>query len=223
LKVCGELPFSPFKIHYQGNAVMFWFLGIVGVLVFIVVVIAVFLIGIYNSLVGLRNRFKNAFSQIDVQLKRRYDLIPNLVEVAKGYMKHESETLEAVIAARNTAISAQKAASANPGDPSAMKGLAQSESQLGGTLSRLLMVSEAYPDLKANENMLSLQEELTSTENKVTFARQGYNDSVTAYNTAREVFPAVFFAASFGFMPAELWELDDKEAAAAKERPQISF
>lgn len=204
---------------------MFWWI-VGGVVCFFGVVllgILLFIWNVYNGLVVARNRYKNAFSQIDVQLKRRYDLIPNLVEVAKGYMKHESETLEAVIAARNTAISAQKAASANPGDPDAMKNLAQSESALGGTLSRLLMVSEAYPDLKANENMLSLQEELTSTENKVTFARQGYNDTVTSYNNAREVFPAVLFASSLGFHQAELWELDEKEAEAARARPQVDF
>ena len=159
-------------------------IGCVCVLGLIVLAIALFVWKTYNNLVVARNRYKNAFSQIDVQLKRRYDLIPNLVEVAKGYMSHEKETLEAVIAARNTAISAQKAASANPGDPDAMKGLAQAESGLGGTLSRLLMVSESYPDLKANENMLSLQEELTSTENKVAYARQGYNDAVTTYNSS---------------------------------------
>lgn len=204
---------------------MFWYIVIGGVcfLGIILLAIAAFVLKVYNGLVVHRNRYKNAFSQIDVQLKRRYDLIPNLVEVAKGYMKHESETLEAVIAARNSAISAQKAASENPGDPTAMKNLAQSESALGGTLSRLLMVSEAYPDLKANENMLSLQEELTSTENKVTFARQGYNDSVTTYNTSRETFPAVLFANSLGFHPAELWELDEKEAEEARARPKIEF
>lgn len=203
---------------------VFWItIGCVCVLGLIVLAIALFVWKTYNNLVVARNRYKNAFSQIDVQLKRRYDLIPNLVEVAKGYMSHEKETLEAVIAARNTAISAQKAASANPGDPDAMKGLAQAESGLGGTLSRLLMVSESYPDLKANENMMSLQEELTSTENKVSFSRQGYNDSVTTYNTARETFPAVLFAQSLGFHPAELWELDEKEAEAARARPQIDF
>ncbi len=202
---------------------MWYVIGGVCVVGVIVLGILLFLWKVYNGLVVARNRYKNAFSQIDVQLKRRYDLIPNLVEVAKGYMKHESETLEAVIAARNTAISAQKAASADPGDPAAMKNLAQSESALGGTLSRLMMVSEAYPDLKANENMLSLQEELTSTENKVTFARQGYNDSVTSYNNTREVFPAIVVANSLGFLPAELWELDEKEAEAARARPQIEF
>lgn len=202
-----------------------WYIiiGIVCVVGALVLFVLLYLWKIYNNLVVQRNRYLNAFSQIDVQLKRRYDLIPNLVEVAKGYMKHESETLEAVIAARNTAISAQKAASAAPGDPAAMQNLAQSESALGGTLSRLLMVSEDYPDLKANENMLALQEELTSTENKVTFARQGYNDSVTSFNTTREVFPAVLFASSLGFHQAELWELDEKEAEAARTRPQIEF
>ena len=147
-------------------------------------------IGIYNSLVSLRNRYENAWSQIDVQLKRRHDLIPNLVEVAKGYMKHESETLEKVIMARNQAVQATQTVSANPGDPSAMKQFQAAEGQLNGALGRLLMIAESYPDLKANQNMLSLQEELTSTENKVAFSRQGFNDSVTSYNTAREKFPA---------------------------------
>ncbi|MEE2640128.1 MAG: LemA family protein [Planctomycetota bacterium] len=187
------------------------------------VAVALYAWSVYNGLVVQRNRYKNAFSQIDVQLKRRYDLIPNLVETAKGYMKHESETLEAVIAARNTAFAAQQAASANPGDPSTMQNLAQSEASLGGTLSRLLMVSENYPDLKANQNMLSLQEELTSTENKVGFARQGYNDSVTSYNNSREVFPAVLFAGKLGFHAAELWELDEKEAEEARARPKVEF
>src|SRR5215208_5654134 len=146
-------------------------------------------VAIYNGLVVLRNRFKNAFSQIDVQLKRRHDLIPNLVETVKGYMKHESGTLEAVIQARNVAATAGRAAAQNPGDARAMSGLSIAESQLNGALGRLMAVAEAYPDLKANQTMLNLQEELTSTENKVAFARQAYNDSVTQYNTQRETFP----------------------------------
>ena len=189
-------------------------LGVVGLL------IVFFVIGIYNSLVKLRNRFENAFSQIDVQLKRRYDLIPNLVETAKGYMKHEQETLTAVIAARNQAMSAQQAASAKPGDPSTMKQLMAAESGLGGALSRLMMVAEAYPDLKANQNMMSLQEELTSTENKVAYARQGYNDAVTSYNTQRETFPAVIFAGMLGFTEAELMEIEN---AAERAAPKVSF
>ena len=186
----------------------------------VVAVIVLLVAGIYNRLVTLRNRFKNAFAQIDVQLKRRYDLIPNLVEVAKGYMKHERETLEAVIAARNQAVSANARAAANPGDPAAMKGLMGAEGQLGGVLGRLFALAEAYPDLKANQNMLQLMEELTSTENKISFARQAYNDAVTVYNTAREVFPAVIFAGMFGFGPAELFEVT---APAEKEAPKVSF
>jgi LemA protein len=183
-------------------------------------VLLVFLVGIYNGLVKLRNRYQNAFSQIDVQLKRRYDLIPNLVEMVKGYMKHEQDTLTKVIEARNLAISAGQRAAANPGDPSSMKQLASAESQLGGALSRLLMVAESYPDLKANQNMMSLQEELTSTENKISFARQGYNDSVTEYNSAREVFPAVVFAGMMGFGPAQLLEIEN---AKEREAPKVQF
>ncbi len=190
------------------------------VVLFIVIVIAVWAIGIYNNLITLRNRYENAFSQIDVQLKRRYDLIPNLVETAKGYMKHESETLEAVIQARNQAFSAGKNAAAKPGEPGSMRDLAQAESQLGGALSRLMMVAESYPDLKANQNMLSLQEELTSTENKVSFSRQGFNDSVTSFNISRERFPAVVIAGMLGFAKAELWEIEDPKEKAA---PQVSF
>jgi LemA protein len=186
----------------------------------LILVVFIFLIAIYNKLVQLRNRFKNAFAQIDVQLKRRYDLIPNLVEVAKGYMKHEKETLEAVTSARNLAVTAGQAAAANPGDPNAMKGLMGAEAQLGGALSRLLAVAESYPDLKANQNMLSLQEELTSTENKVAFSRQGYNDSVMRYNTYREQFPAVLLAGTFGFGPAELFEVESEKERAA---PQVKF
>ncbi|MCX6956131.1 MAG: LemA family protein [Verrucomicrobia bacterium] len=191
-----------------------------GVVLALVVVLGLWIAGIYNNLVALRNRFKNAFAQIDVQLKRRYDLIPNLVEVAKGYMKHESTTLEAVIKARNIALAASQTAAANPADANAMKGLMSAEAGLGGALSRLMVVSEQYPDLKANTNMLQLTEELTSTENKVSFARQAYNDAVMIYNTAREVFPSVIFAGMFGFLPAELFKIDDP---AERNAPKVSF
>jgi LemA protein len=193
---------------------------VVVVLLVAAVLVAAFCIAIYNGLVTLRNRFKNAFAQIDVQLKRRNDLIPNLVETAKGYMKHERETLEAVVNARNAAYSAGQQAAANPGDPQAMKGLMQAESQLGGALSRLMAVMEAYPDLKANQNMMALQEELTSTENKVAFSRQAYNDAVTRYNTKREQFPAVLLAGALGFHEAELFEVEDQ---AEREVPKVEF
>jgi len=195
-------------------------LGILAGLIGLLVIIALVCIGIYNNLVSLRNRYKNAFAQIDVQLKRRYDLIPNLVETAKGYMKHESETLEAVIAARNAAYSASQKAVENPGDPTAMRSLGGAEGQLGGAIGRLFAVAEAYPDLKANQNMLALQEELTSTENKVAFSRQGYNDSVMRYNTARETFPSVIFAGMFGFGEAELFEIENEKE---REAPQVKF
>jgi LemA protein len=191
------------------------------VLLAIVVVLALWVTGIYNSLVALRNRFKNAFAQIDVQLKRRYDLIPNLVEVAKGYIKHERETLEAVISARNTASTAAQAAGASPGNPAAMQALGQAEGNLSGTLSRMFAVAESYPDLKANQNMLALQEELSSTENKVSFARQAFNDAVMEYNTGRESFPGNFFAGMFGFAPAEL--LQATEAPEERKAPQVRF
>ena len=187
----------------------------------IVVVIVLWIVGIFNGLVSARNRFKNAFAQIDVQLKRRYDLIPNLVETAKGYIKHERETLEAVIAARNTAQVAAQAAGANPGNPAAMQGLNQAEGALTGVLGRLFAVAEAYPDLKANQNMLALQEELSSTENKVAFARQGYNDSVMEYNVKRESFPANIFAGMFSFGPAE--QLQATESAEERKAPQVKF
>jgi len=182
--------------------------------------IVVFVIGAYNRLVALKNRFKNAYAQIDVQLKRRYDLIPNLVETAKAYMKHESGTLEAVVAARNIAYAASKAAAANPGDASAMKNLVSAEGGLGGALSRLMVVSEQYPDLKANQNMMQLTEELTSTENKISFARQAYNDSVMEYNTSRESFPSNMIANTFGFTAAELFVIDKAEQ---KDAPKVSF
>ena len=180
----------------------------------------VFVVGMYNRLVSLRNRFKNAFSQIDVQLKRRYDLIPNLVETAKGYLQHERNTLEAVIAARNAASAASTRAAQTPGDPNAMKQLAGAEAALTGTLGRFFALAEAYPDLKANQTMSRLMEELTSTENKVAFARQSYNDSVMAYNTARETFPTNFIAGPFNFGPAQLFEIDRPEQ---KEAPKVSF
>jgi len=185
-----------------------------------VLAIIVFVIGGFNKLVTLRNRYKNAYAQIDVQLKRRYDLIPNLVEVAKGYIKHERETLENVTKARNIAYAASQAAAANPGDANAMKNLISAESGLAGTLSRLMAVSESYPTLKANENMMQLTEELTSTENKISFARQAYNDSVMGYNTDREVFPSNIIAGIFNFGPAELFAVDKPEE---KQAPKVSF
>ncbi len=187
----------------------------------VIVVLVVWAIAIYNGLVTLRNRFKNAFSQIDVQLKRRYDLIPNLVETARAYLTHERETLEAVTRARNTALAAAQAAGANPGNPQAMQSLGQAEGALSGVLGRLLAVAESYPELKANQNMLALQEELSSTENKVAFARQAYNDSVMDYNTRRESFPANVFAGTFGFGPAEL--LQATESADERRAPKVSF
>ena len=186
----------------------------------IIVGAVLFAITIYNRLVAGRNRFKNAFAQIDVQLTRRHDLIPNLVETAKGYMKHERETLEGVINARNTAVSGLKAAAADPTNPEAMKKLADAEQGLSGALGRLFALSEAYPDLKANENMMQLSEELTTTENKVAFARQAYNDSVMDYNTLRESFPNNFFAGWFAFRAAELLEIEDE---SKRETPKVSF
>jgi LemA protein len=192
---------------------------LVGLLV-VCLAVASFAIGGFNKLVTMRNRYKNAYAQIDVQLKRRYDLIPNLVETVKGYMAHERDTLENVTKARNIAIAASQAAAANPGDASAMKNLSAAETGLAGTLSRLMMVSEAYPDLKANQNMMQLTEELTSTENKISFARQAYNDSVMTYNTDREVFPSNIIAGMFNFGPAELFAIDKPEQ---KEAPKVSF
>ncbi|OHE78738.1 MAG: hypothetical protein A3G75_00575 [Verrucomicrobia bacterium RIFCSPLOWO2_12_FULL_64_8] len=184
------------------------------------VVLVLMVIGIYNRLVALRNRFKNAFAQIDVQLKRRYDLIPNLVETAKGYLKHERETLENVIKARNVAAAAAQAAAANPADAAAVKSLGTAETGLVGAMSRLMVVAEQYPDLKANQNMMQLTEELTSTENKISFARQAYNDSVMVYNTTRETFPSVIFAGMFGFTAAELFQI---ESAAERVAPKVKF
>ena len=190
------------------------------IIVLVGALLLVFVIGGYNALVTLRNRYKNAFSQIDVQLKRRYDLIPNLVETAKGYLQHERGTLEAVIAARNTAVAANTRAAQNPGDASAMKDLSSAETALSGVMTRLFALSEAYPDLKANTTMMTLMEELSSTENKVSFARQAYNDSVMAYNTRREVFPSNIIAGMFNFAPAELFVIDKPEE---KEAPKVAF
>jgi LemA protein len=178
-------------------------------------------IGIYNRLVTLKNRFENGFSQIEVQLQRRYDLIPSLVETVKGYMKHERETLEAVIQARNQAVSGLQAAAGDPGNAAAISQLAGAEGMLGGALGKLFALSESYPDLKANQNMASLQEELTSTENKVSFARQAFNDSVTAYNTYKQTFPPVFVAGMFGHgNDASLLEF---ESELIQDAPKISF
>ena len=196
--------------------------SIMGILLLVVPVffVLMWIVSAFNRLVALRNRFKNAFAQIDVQLKRRYDLIPNLVETAKGYIKHERGTLEAVIAARNAASAANLKAARSPGDASAMKELSGAETALTGTLGRLFALSEAYPDLKANTTMMSLMEELTSTENKVAFARQAYNDAVMGYNTQRESFPSNMIAGSFNFAPAELFVI---EKAAEKEAPKVTF
>lgn len=192
---------------------------LIGIVV-LVAILALFVIGIYNGLVRLRNVYKNAFSQIDVQLKRRHDLIPNLVETAKGYMSHERETLDAVISARNMAESARKAAAANPGDPGMIGQLGAAEAGLGGVLGRLFAVAEAYPDLKANQNMMQLSEELTTTENKVAFARQAYNDSVMTFNTKREVFPNNIIAGMFNFSEAALFEIENE---AEKQAPKVEF
>ena len=182
--------------------------------------LVVWVIGMYNGLVTLRNRYKNAFAQIDVQLKRRYDLIPNLVETAKGYMAHEKGTLEAVINARNQAQAARDTVAQNPGNPQAMQGLNQAEAGLTASMTKFMMLQEAYPDLKANQNMMQLTEELTSTENKIAFARQAYNDAVMSYNNKREMFPSSFIAGTFNFTEATLFEVkDDKE----REAVQVKF
>ena len=194
-----------------------------GWIIFLALIAAIvfWVIGAYNRLVSLRNVFRNAFAQIDVQLKRRYDLIPNLVETAKGYMKHERETLEAVIHARAGAVTANGAAAANPGDPQAMKQLMAAEGLLSGALGKLFALAEAYPDLKANQNMMQLSEELTSTENKIAFARQAYNDSVMTYNTAVEQFPSNIVASAFSFKTAEL--LAATESAEEKKPVRVQF
>lgn len=192
-----------------------------GWIVFIVIVlIAVFFVSIFNKLVGGRNAYKNAFAQIDVQLTRRHDLIPNLVETAKGYMKHERETLEAVITARNAAVTGLKNAAANPTDPNAVQQLAGAENALSGALGRMFALAEAYPDLKANQNMMQLSEELTSTENKVAFARQAFNDAVMTYNNGREMFPNSIVANMFSFLPAQLLEIESPEKRAV---PVVKF
>ncbi|MFD1085880.1 LemA family protein [Micromonospora andamanensis] len=195
---------------------------IIGLVCLVLIVVAVvgFGVSIYNGLVRARNAYRNAFAQIDVQLVRRHDLIPNLVETAKGYLKHERETLEAVINARNAAVNAQATAAATPGDPAAMQQLSGAENMLTATLGRLFALSEAYPDLKANQNMMQLSEELTSTENRVAFARQAYNDAVMAYNNKREVFPSSVVAGMFSFGPAALFQPDDPQQRQA---PQVSF
>ena len=191
------------------------------VIVGVSIVLVMIVVGIYNKLVTLKNRFENAFSQIEVQLQRRYDLIPNLIETVKGYMAHEKETLEAVIQARNQAQSSLQAASQNPGDATAIAGLAGAEGMLGGALGRIFALSESYPDLKANQNMANLQEELSSTENKVAFSRQAFNDSVTAYNTYKQTFPPVFFAGMFGHsQDGTLLEFESKKI---KEAPKVQF
>lgn len=186
----------------------------------IVILLLVFAVGLYNRLVMLRNRIKNAFAQIDVQLTRRHDLIPNLVETAKGYIKHERETLEAVTQARNLAVAGLKAAAADPTSAEALQKLSGAEAALNGALGRLIAVAESYPDLKANQNMMQLSEELTSTENRVAFARQAYNDSVLDYNNARETFPSSIIAGSFRFTPAAMLEIED---VAKRAVPKVSF
>jgi LemA protein len=190
------------------------------ILVAALAAVIVFVISIYNRLIALKNRFKNAYSQIDVQLKRRHDLIPNLVETAKAYMSHEKETLEAVITARNQAAGSAKQAAADPANAGAMKSLLGAEQMLTGALGKLFALAEAYPDLKANQNMLQLSEELTSTENKISFARQAFNDSVMVYNTSREQFPASMIAGTFNFQAAQMFEIEN---AAEKAVPQVSF
>ena len=200
---------------------MYGFLIALLVIVAIAIVLIAWIVGLYNGLVVLKNRFKNAFAQIDVQLRRRYDLIPNLVETAKGYLKHERETLTAVIEARNQAAGAAKALAAAPGDPAAVKAFSAAESGLAGVLSRLMVVVERYPDLKADKQMARVMEELTSTENRIAFARQAYNDSVTEYNTKRELFPSSIVAGIFNFAPAAL--LESTDSAAQREVPQVKF
>ena len=190
------------------------------ILIGLLILVAVLAVGVYNKLVTQRNRYKNAFAQIDVQLKRRHDLIPNLVETAKGYLAHERETLEAVVAARNTAANAEQKASAEPGSPEAMRALAGAETALSGALGRFFALAEAYPDLKGDQTMSRIMEELASTENRIAFARQAYNDAVMAYNTARERFPAVLVAGPLGFQGAEPFEVESYEE---REAPRVEF
>jgi LemA protein len=197
----------------SGSTVLLIVLGVV-------VLVLLYFVAIYNKLVALRNRFKNAFAQIDVQLKRRYDLIPNLVETAKGYIKHERETLEAVIGARNRAAAATQAVAQNPADPAAMRGLLGAEGALGGALTKFFALAEAYPDLKANQNMMQLSEELTSTENKISFARQAFNDAVMTYHTEREQIPNNIVAGMFNFREAQLFQIENEAERAA---PQVKF
>ena len=193
------------------------------ILLIIVVVVAFWAVGIYNGLVRARNAFRNAFAQIDVQLQRRFDLIPNLVETAKGYLAHERDTLEAVIAARAAAVSGLAAAKADPGNPAAMAELASGQGMLDGALGRLMVVAEAYPDLKANQNMMQLTEELSSTENRVAFARQAFNDSVMAYNNKRETFPSSVVAGMFNFSEASLLEIPADQQAQVRMAPKVEF
>ncbi len=196
--------------------------AVVLLILFVALLVSVaWFVGVYNGLVTLRNRFKNAFAQIDVQLKRRYDLIPNLVETTKAYLGHERQTLEAVIQARGRAVSAEQRAAANPADANALRGLAEAESGLTQALGRLMVLIEAYPDLKANETIATLMEELTSTENRIAFARQGFNDAVMSYNTEREQFPGALIAGPMGFRPAEL--LESTTAPEQREAPKVSF
>lgn len=198
-------------------------MGTLLILLVIVAAVAFFVVSLYNGLVGARNAFRNAFAQIDVQLQRRFDLIPNLVETAKAYMQHERDTLEAVISARSNAMAGLAAAKGKPGDPAAMAELAQSQGVLEGALGRLMMVAEAYPDLKANTTMMQLSEELTSTENRVAFARQAYNDSVMAYNNKREMFPSSIVAGMFNFAPASMLEIPAEQQAQVRAAPKVQF
>ena len=198
-------------------------MGTLLILLIIVAVVAFWAVGIYNGLVRARNAFRNAFAQIDVQLQRRFDLIPNLVETAKGYLQHERNTLEAVIAARGAAMAGLSAAKARPGDPAAMAELASTQGMLEGALGRLMVVAEAYPDLKANQNMMQLTEELSSTENRVAFARQAFNDSVMAYNNKRETFPSSVVAGMFNFSEASLLEIPADQQAQVRMAPKVEF
>lgn len=199
------------------------FAWIVGIPVVLLILVILWAVGTFNGLVGLRNKFKNAFSQIDVQLKRRYDLIPNLVETVKGYMEHEKGTLEAVIQARSQATSAAKDAAANPGDEKSMGALMSAEAGLSGALGKMFALSEGYPDLKANQNMASLQEELKTTENKIAFSRQHYNDCVMNYNNKREMFPSSVVAGMANFLPATMFEVSDEERDEISDAVEVKF